>query len=67
MPRLPRLTSKQVIALLKEHNFELDHVTGSHYIFYHPISKRRVTVPFHCKDLPLGTLKNILFQAKIEF
>lgn len=67
MPRLPRLTSKQVIVLLKEHGFELDHVTGGHYIFYHPISKHRVTVPYHNSDLPLGTLKNILRQAEIDY
>ncbi|MBI5023106.1 MAG: type II toxin-antitoxin system HicA family toxin [Candidatus Magasanikbacteria bacterium] len=67
MPRLPRLTSKQVIQLLKQNDFLLDHVTGSHYIFYNTSSGRRVTVPYHTKDLPIGTLKSILRESCLEF
>jgi len=63
MPRLPILTSKQVIKVLKQHGFQLDHTTGSHYIFYHPKTKQRVTVPYHARDLPKGTLRAILKQA----
>jgi predicted RNA binding protein YcfA (HicA-like mRNA interferase family) len=66
MPRLPRLTSKQVIKRVKENGFVLDHITGSHYIFYHPSSRKRAVVPYHTKDLPLGTLKTILREAGIE-
>ncbi|MBU2636636.1 MAG: type II toxin-antitoxin system HicA family toxin [Bacteroidetes bacterium] len=36
---------------------------GSHHIFYHYESKKRVVVPFHKKDLPRGTLYEILKQA----
>ncbi len=67
MPRLPSLTSKQVIQLLKQNDFLLDHVSGSHYIFYNPTNKKRVTVPYHTKDLPVGTLKSIIREAGIEF
>lgn len=66
MRKLPRLTSKKVIALLKRHGFELDHVTGSHYIFYHPQKGNRVTVPYHTRDLPQGTLLSILREAGIS-
>ncbi|MBI5229708.1 MAG: type II toxin-antitoxin system HicA family toxin [Candidatus Magasanikbacteria bacterium] len=66
MPRLPRLTSKQIIAFLKQRGFELDHVTGSHYIFYHPISKHRVTVPYHGRDLPLGRLKGSVAECHFD-
>jgi len=66
MPKTPRLTAKEVIKLLDSDGFILDHVTGSHYIFYHPIHKRRVTVPYHGKDLPIGTLKSILKEAGIQ-
>jgi len=59
------LTAKQVVKLLKENGFVLDHVTGSHYIFYHPILRRRATVPFHCATLPIGTLKSILRAAEL--
>jgi predicted RNA binding protein YcfA (HicA-like mRNA interferase family) len=66
MPKTPRLTSKQVIKLLEENGFVLDHVSGSHYVFYHPVSKRRAVVPYHAKNLPLGTLKSILRSVDIE-
>lgn len=67
MPKFPRLTPKKVITLLTRHGFWLDHVTGSHYVFYHPITKKRVVVAYHAKDIPTGTLVAILKQAGISF
>jgi predicted RNA binding protein YcfA (HicA-like mRNA interferase family) len=66
MPKLPSLTPQQVIKLLEEKGFILDRTKGSHRIYYHPESKRRVTVPFHRKDLPRGTLLEILRQAGLS-
>ncbi len=66
MPKTPRLTSRKLIQLLKKNGFLLDHTTGSHYIFYHPLTGRRVTVPYHTKDIPIGTLHSILRQAEIS-
>ena len=66
MPKLPILNPREVIKILKQHGFYLDHSSGSHMVYYHPINKRRVTVPFHRKDVPKGTLKSILKQAGIE-
>ncbi|MEA3559758.1 MAG: type II toxin-antitoxin system HicA family toxin [Candidatus Thermoplasmatota archaeon] len=47
-------------------NFVLDRQKGSHKIFYHPKKKIRVVVPCHKRDLPKGTQKEILKQAKID-
>ncbi|MFM8835203.1 MAG: type II toxin-antitoxin system HicA family toxin [Cytophagales bacterium] len=44
----------------------LKRINGSHHIFQHPISKKITVVPFHSKDLPIGTLKAILKQSGIE-
>ena len=66
MAKLPQLTPKKIISLLKRHGFQLDHVTGSHYVFYHPEGRKRVTVAYHAKDIPLGTLYSILKQAGIS-
>lgn len=66
MSKLPVLTSKQIIKVLQKKGFALDHITGSHYIFYHPLYKRRVVVPYHIKDLPKGTLLSILKQAGLD-
>ena len=51
------------VAALDQIGFELDYVTGSHHLFLHPISRHRVTVAFHSKDMPKGTLRAILKQA----
>lgn len=63
MPKLPVVSAKKVIALLKKKGFEIDHISGSHYVLYNRISKKRVTVPFHAKDLPKGTLMSIIRSA----
>jgi predicted RNA binding protein YcfA (HicA-like mRNA interferase family) len=66
LPKLPVLTPKKVINILKKQGFILDHSSGSHRVYYHPKKSRRVIVPFHRKDLPKGTLISILRQAGIE-
>jgi len=39
--------------------------TGSHHHFKHPTKIGKVTIPHPKKDLPIGTVKSILHQAKI--
>jgi predicted RNA binding protein YcfA (HicA-like mRNA interferase family) len=63
MPKYPSLTPKQVLSILQKEGFSVDHVTGSHYILYNSITKLRVTLPFHRKELPKGTLHTILKSA----
>jgi len=65
MPKLPVLTAKKLIRILEKLGFQLDHTTGSHFVFYHSVSKRRAVVPCHVKDLPKGTILSILRQAGI--
>lgn len=66
MPKLPNLTPRKLIAILKKKGFQLDHTTGSHFIFYHPETERRVTVPYHTKDIPKGTLHSIRKQSGLS-
>ena len=66
MSKLPALTPEKVIKVLKKKGFVLDRVKGSHHISYHPETRRRVVVPLHKKDLPKGTLLEILKQAGIS-
>lgn len=66
MSDLPSLTSKELIKILKKKGFVLDRVRGSHQIWLHTGSHKRVIVPMHDKDLPKGTLYAILKQAGIE-
>lgn len=67
MPKIPRLTSKNLIKLVEQAGFVLDHCSGSHYIYFHEHSSKRVVVPYHTKTLPIGTIKSILRSADIDY
>lgn len=66
MPKLPSLTPEEIIKVLENKGFVLDRTKGSHHIYYHPEMKRRAVVPLHKRDLPKGTLLEILKQAGIS-
>ncbi len=66
MPKLPILTPKQLLKILKQHNYHIDHITDSHYILRNQIHNKIIVVPYHTKDLPKGTLAAILRQAGIN-
>ncbi len=66
MPKLPSLTPQKIIKVLEKKGFVLDRIKGSHHIYYHPEMKRKVIVPLHKRDLPKGTLLEILKQAGIN-
>lgn len=66
MPKLPAISPKKLVQILKQLGFQLDHTTGSHFIFYNPESKKRAVIPYHAKDLPRGTLMSILKEAGIS-
>lgn len=66
MPKLPVLKPKELITILHKVGFEIDHITGSHYIMYRSTDGKRVSVPYHTKDLPPGTLHSILKSADLK-
>lgn len=66
MPKFPVLNSKKLINILQSLGFSKDHSTGSHFIFYHPETKRRAVVPYHNKGIPKGTVMSILSEAGIS-
>jgi len=65
MPKLPSFTSKKILKILERAGFKIDHITGSHYILFNSSTGKRVTLPFHAKDLPKGTIHSILKSAGI--
>ena len=66
MPKLPTLSGKEVVKLLKKLDYELDHQTGSHFILrQNKKPYRRLTVPNH-KDIAKGTLRAIIRQAGLK-
>ena len=63
MPELPAIKAREITRLLERKGFVLDHASGSHFIYYHPTSKRRAVVPKHNRDFPKGTLVSLLREA----
>ena len=66
MTKTPSLTPKELIKILMQKGFIWDRSKGSHQIWLHAESLKRVIVPMHKKDLPKGTFHAILKQAGIE-
>lgn len=66
MPKTPVLSPQKVIKILETRGFVLVRSRGSHHLYRHPETGRRVIVPVHAKDLPTGTLLEILRQAGIK-
>jgi predicted RNA binding protein YcfA (HicA-like mRNA interferase family) len=58
--------SREVIDMLKADGWKLDRVKGSHHVYVHESKPRIVVVPHPKKDLPIGTLRNILRTAGLR-
>lgn len=64
MKRLPALTYREVIKRLRDAGFVFDRqAKGSHEIWYHPSTHRRVTLPHHPGALARGTLRAIIRES----
>ena len=55
--------SRDIVRRLEREGATLVRITGSHHHFWHPVSKRIVTVPHPRRDIPIGTLHAIYKQA----
>ena len=66
MSKLPSLTPEKVIKLLEKNGFVLARIRGSHHIYYNPETRKRAIMPLHKKDLPKGTMFEILKHAGIN-
>jgi predicted RNA binding protein YcfA (HicA-like mRNA interferase family) len=65
MPKLPRLTAREIVAVLERAGFSLSRQSGSHKI-YKNSAGRRATVPFHAsKILHPKVLKSIMQDADL--
>jgi predicted RNA binding protein YcfA (HicA-like mRNA interferase family) len=67
MGRLSGFSYREVVKKLKHLKFEFDRqAKGSHEIWWNPETRTRTTIPNHPNDIPEGTLKAILKQAKVQ-
>ena len=66
MTRLRRMKADDVERILRKHGFELISQKGSHRKWRSQAQDTQVIVPFHQgRDLPTGTLRNIMVTAMI--
>jgi predicted RNA binding protein YcfA (HicA-like mRNA interferase family) len=66
MPKLPRLTAREITAVLEGIGFSLARQSGSHQIFKNAAGKR-ATVPVHgSRILHPKVLKSILRDAELS-
>ena len=66
MGRLSGFKYRQIIRKLKKLGFGFDRqAAGSHEIWFNPKTNRYTTIPNHPGDMPEGTLREILKQAKV--
>ena len=60
MSQMPVLPGAKVVKALERAGFAVVRVSGSHHVMKHP-DGRAVPVPVHAgRDMPKGTLRNIL-------
>ncbi|MFP5285165.1 MAG: type II toxin-antitoxin system HicA family toxin [Thermoanaerobaculia bacterium] len=65
-PALPTVTARQLKRALERAGFGLSRQRGSHQIYRHTETGKRVSVPFHPGDVPKGTLRQILRDADLS-
>lgn len=63
MPKLVPLKPKEVEKILLKNGFILNVSKSSHRQYFNPKTKAHITVSFHSKDIPKGTLRSIIRQS----
>jgi len=62
MPKVPSLTARKVVRVLKRAGFVEDRQKGSHLILIHPETRARTVVPIHSGR----TIKEPLLRAIVR-
>ena len=67
MGRLSGFGADDVIRKLRRAGFVFDRqAKGSHEIWWNPVTRARTTIPHHPGDVPEGTLRAIIRQARLS-
>ena len=62
MPKKPKEMERMILA----DGWMFKRQVGAHRQYIHPRKEGRVTIPFHCRDIPKGTENSILRQAGLK-
>ena len=65
MPKLVPLKPREVEQILLKNGFIVNVSKSSHKQYFNPKTKAHATVPFHSKDLAMGTLRSIVRQSQL--
>ena len=65
-PRFPSLKPKEVIKAFEKLGFQKLHQTGSHLFLFNQLTKAKIIIPVHPKDLKKGLLLAVIKKAGIE-
>jgi predicted RNA binding protein YcfA (HicA-like mRNA interferase family) len=58
------VSGKRMCRALEGRGWQLDRISGSHHVYSHPESDKRITVPVHGNaDLKPGTQRSIMRDA----
>ena len=61
------MNAREVIRLLEKDGWFLKRTRGSHRVYKHSLKKGSVVIAGHAsKDIPIGTLKDIFYQAGLD-
>ena len=61
------LSPKHLIKILEKNGFQFSRAKGSHQLYFNPVSRKTIIVPFHGgKDIKKPTFLAILKQAGID-
>ena len=64
MPRMPQVTARELVRLLKSQDFIEDRQSGSHLTLWHEARRISVTIPMHIRaDIGRGLAIRILKDA----
>jgi predicted RNA binding protein YcfA (HicA-like mRNA interferase family) len=66
MPKLAPLRPEHVERILVKNGFVMNVSKGSHRQYFNPQTKAHTTVPFHSKDIAIGTLRSIVRQSLLD-
>lgn len=60
------MDSKSLIQIVTDDGWYFKNKRGSHSHYIHPFKKGKETIPHPKKDIPVGTVNNILKQAGLK-
>lgn len=67
MGRLSGFNYREVARRLRSFGFAFDRsAAGSHEVWRHTVTGRKVTLPHHTRDMAEGTLRAVLREAGID-